>query len=59
MDFLGRGNSGEDITGMGVGSERLSVGSKQDLMMELQETVIDSHSIYVLVKNNGSSQYQV
>ncbi|MDE5825445.1 MAG: hypothetical protein K2H91_12285, partial [Lachnospiraceae bacterium] len=50
MDFLGRGNSGEDITGMGVESEKLSVSSKLDLMMELQETVIDSHSIYVLVK---------
>lgn len=50
MDFLGRGNSAEDMTGMGVGSEKLSVGSRPDLMMELQETVIDSHSIYVLVK---------
>lgn len=50
LDFLGRGNSEEDITGMGVESEKLSVSSKLDLMIELQETVIDNHSIYVLVK---------
>ncbi len=50
LDFLGRGNSGEDIANLGVESEKQSVGSKPDLMMELQETVIDSHSIYLLVK---------
>lgn len=50
LDFLGKGNSEEDITGMGVESEKLSVSSKPDLMMELQETVMDNHSIYVLVK---------
>lgn len=50
MDFLGKGTSEEDLTGMGVESEKLSVSSKLDLMMELQETVIDSHSIYVLVR---------
>lgn len=50
MDFLGRGNSEEDIQEMGVDSEKMSVGSKPDLMMELQETVMDSHSIYVLVQ---------
>lgn len=50
MDFLGRGSSEEDLTGMGVESERQAVGSKPDLMMELQESVIDSHSIYLLVK---------
>ena len=50
MDFLGKGTSEEELTGMGVESEKLSVSSKPDLMMELQETVIDSHSIYVLVR---------
>lgn len=50
MDFLGRGNSEEDIANFGVESEKQSVGSKPDLMMELQESVIDSHSIYLLVK---------
>lgn len=50
MDFLGRGNSEDDIANLGVESEKQSVESKPDLMMELQETVIDSHSIYVLVK---------
>lgn len=50
LDFLGRGNPEEQIEDMGVESEKLSVESKPDLMMELQETVIDSHSIYALVK---------
>ena len=50
LDFLGRGNSEEEIEDMGVESEKMSVESKPDLMMEMQETVIDSHSIYVLVK---------
>lgn len=55
MDFLGRGNSAEDISDMGVESEKMSVGSKPDLMMELQEKVIDSHSIYLLVKITAPS----
>lgn len=55
LDFLGRGNPEEDIADMGVESEKLSVGSKPDLMMELQETVIDSHSIYLLVKVTAPS----
>jgi len=50
LDFLGRGTSGEDMANLGVGSEKQSASSKPDLMMELQETVMDSHSIYLLVK---------
>lgn len=50
MDFLGRGNSAEEMEKMGVGSEKMSVGSRPDLMMELQETVMDSHNIYLLVQ---------
>lgn len=50
LDFLGRGNEEDNIEDMGVGSEKQSVDSKLDLMMELQESVIDSHSIYLLVK---------
>lgn len=50
MDFLGRGSSEEDIANLGVESEKQSAGSKPDLMMELQESVIDNHSIYLLVK---------
>ncbi|MDE6517991.1 MAG: hypothetical protein K2L18_09120, partial [Acetatifactor sp.] len=50
MDFLGRGHSEEDLAGMGVESEKQSVGSKMDLMMELQESGIDNHTIYLLVK---------
>lgn len=55
MDFLGRGNSEEEIEDMGVESEKQSVESKPDLMMELQESVIDSHSFYLLVKMTASS----
>lgn len=54
LDFLGRGHSEDDIAEMGVDSEKLSVNSKQDMMMELQEAVIDSHSIYLLVKITAS-----
>lgn len=50
MDFLGRGRSEDDMEELGVESEKQSVESKPDLMMELQESVIDSHSIYLLVK---------
>lgn len=50
LDFLGRGNTGESIENMGVNSEKQSVVSKPDLLVELQERVIDSHSIYLLVK---------
>lgn len=55
LDFFGRENSGEDISDMGVESEKQSVGSKPDLMMELRETVIDSHSIYLLVQITAPS----
>lgn len=50
MDFLGRGNSEEDMEGIGVESGKQSGSSKPDLMMELQETVMDGHSIYLLVQ---------
>lgn len=50
MDFLGRGSSEDDMEELGVESEKQSVESRPDLMMELQESVIDSHSIYLLVK---------
>lgn len=50
IDFLGRGNSQEDMEGMGVESKKMSAAGKPDLIMELQETVIDSHSIYVLIQ---------
>lgn len=33
-----------------VESNKMQIESKPDLMMELQETVIDSHNIYLLVK---------
>ncbi|MCM1214849.1 MAG: hypothetical protein NC331_06020 [Lachnospiraceae bacterium] len=55
MDFLGRGNSQEDIAEMGVETEKQLIESKPDLMMELQESVIDSHSIYLMVKITASS----
>ncbi|MCM1542828.1 MAG: hypothetical protein NC121_16425 [Blautia sp.] len=55
MDFLGRGNSEEDIAEMGVETEKQLIESKPDLMMELQESVIDSHGIYLMVKITASS----
>lgn len=50
LDFLGKGKPEEDMKNMGVESEKHSVESRLDLMMELQESVMDSHSIYLLVK---------
>lgn len=55
LDFLGRGNSEEDIANMGVESGKQIAESKPDLMIELQELVIDSHSFYLLVKMTASS----
>lgn len=55
MDFLGRGSTEEEIENMGVDSEKLSVPGKPDLMMELKESVIDSHSIYLLVEMTAPS----
>lgn len=49
MDFLQSGVE-ENIGDNGVESSELYVESKPDLMMELKETVIDSHNIYLLVK---------
>lgn len=46
VDLL-KGNIDKDI---GVESETVRVESKKDLYMELQEKVIDTHSIYLLIK---------
>lgn len=48
LDFLGRGE--ENIEDLGVDSVRQPVNSKPDLLVELRERVIDSHSIYLLVQ---------
>lgn len=48
VDLL-KGNTDENID-IGVESETIRVESKKDLYMELQEKVIDTHSIYLLVK---------
>lgn len=40
----------EDPEAAGVGSRKDQTDSKPDLLLELQETVIDKHSIYLLVK---------
>lgn len=54
MDFfhIEQGVSPEEL---GVGSKKEHKGSKADLFLELQETVVDSHSIYLLVKITASS----
>lgn len=57
MDYLQSGTE-KDIGDNGVESKEVSVGSKPDLMMELQETVIDSHNIYLLVKITASSNVE-
>lgn len=49
MDFL-QGDLEENAEDYGVESRDIYVESKPDLMMELQEAVIDSHNIYLLVK---------
>lgn len=49
MDFLNRGME-DDLDEIGVDSNKVYVEGRPDLMLELQETVIDSHSIYLLVK---------
>lgn len=48
MDFLGNGAK-DDLGEIGVDSNKVYVEGRRDLMVELQETVIDSHSIYLLV----------
>lgn len=48
LDFL-TGDSGNDPGDIGVGSDQNYAESKPDLIMELTEKVIDSHSIYLLV----------
>lgn len=50
LDFLGRGNEEENMESMGVESGKQPAVSKPDLRMELQEAVIDSNSIYLLVQ---------
>lgn len=49
MDFL-RQDLEEDTEDYGVESVDIHIESKPDLMMELQEAVMDSHNIYLLVK---------
>ena len=49
MDFLQQ-DLEENTEDYGVESVDIYVESKPDLMMELQEAVIDSHNIYLLVK---------
>lgn len=49
MDFL-QHDLEENTEDYGVESVDIYVESKPDLMMELQEAVIDSHNIYLLVK---------
>ncbi len=49
MNFFGF-DTGEEAQENGMGSASLHVAGKKDLMMELQEAVIDTHSIYLLVR---------
>lgn len=49
MDIL-HINQEEDPEEIGVESKKTHEESKPDLMLELQETVIDTHNIYMLIK---------
>lgn len=49
MDFL-MGGSDDNPEDLGIGSDHRYAGSKPDLFIELTEKVIDSHSIYLLMK---------
>lgn len=57
IDFL-MGDSKEDPEDMGIGSDQAYVGSKPDLIMELTEKVIDSHSFYLLVTITAPTNVQ-
>lgn len=48
LDFLG-GSNEDDLGDLGVKSENQTIGSKPDLIVELSESVMDSHSMYLLV----------
>ena len=48
MDFFGMGE--EESQEMGIESKKEDAVSKPDLMMELQEVVMDTQSIYAVVK---------
>lgn len=49
MDFLGIGGQ-EEAEEMGVDSNQIYVKGHRDLMLEMEETVMDSHSIYAMVR---------
>ncbi|MDE7062115.1 MAG: hypothetical protein K2O73_02595 [Lachnospiraceae bacterium] len=49
MDFLGIGGQ-EEAEEMGVDSDQVYVRGHRDLMLEMEEVVIDSHSIYAMVR---------
>ena len=57
IDFL-TGGSNEDPEKLGVGSDQNYAESKPDLIMELSEKVIDSHSIYLLVTITAPNNIQ-
>lgn len=56
MDILGQGK--EDMKDIGVKNKVVHIESKPDLMMELRETVIDTHMIYLLVRITGPADLQ-
>ncbi len=49
MGFFGF-NTEQDAKNVGVDSNPIHVEGKKDLIVELQETVIDAHNMYLLVK---------
>lgn len=49
MDFLNIGTE-EDAEELGIDSDKIYVKGNRDLFMEMQEVVIDSHTIYAMVR---------
>lgn len=57
LDFIG-GNSKETSKRAGVESKKTSVADKRTLRMELQETVVSSHEIYLLIRITASTDVE-
>lgn len=58
MDFLNIGTE-EDAKELGVESDKTYVKGRRDLFLEMQEVVIDSHSIYAMVRVTAPSDIEL
>lgn len=58
LDFLSGGSGEENSEDIGLNSNKTSVASRPDLRMELQEMVVSSHNIYLLVRITAPPEIQ-